>query len=438
MNDLAMEISELIDRRAEGMFWDFKQQWHSNNADLLHDIICMANSPANRDCYIIIGVEDGTYNLLGVDSEKRKNQQNVIDMLRQKPEWAGGCIPEVYVKTVLLLNKEVDVIVVKQSDNTPFYLMKDYRDKEKVLNKGAVYTRKGDTNTPKNDTADLHDTEILWKRRLGLLYNPSQRAKFYLSDLSNWEMVDGETDKSGIDRFFFYYKLDPDYTVYLVKSADEESGQINNRLADINDEEMNSRQFYYLFAFCNVSYHTDFSCGDKVVLYYRDIPLFSGLLEEVDEGRTQVIPPNFPLNPFYIENDFRYLMFEFVFNYLGRSYSNEARMILMRVIPLYKSKDEYDEFMEYIEEKGFSPYSIAQKPMCGEALKRLNNTMIKAYADYGDPSVTECIAEALKVDRDLVINFAHPENKNFEEITEQLRLGKMLVDWLDDWRDNQS
>jgi hypothetical protein len=51
MNDLDLEseILELIERRTEGDYWDFKQQWHFNNVDLTHDIICMANSPANRD-----------------------------------------------------------------------------------------------------------------------------------------------------------------------------------------------------------------------------------------------------------------------------------------------------------------------------------------------------------------------------------------------------
>ena len=48
------EISELIDLKTEGDYWDFKVQWHENKADLLHDIICMANNLANRDAYLII------------------------------------------------------------------------------------------------------------------------------------------------------------------------------------------------------------------------------------------------------------------------------------------------------------------------------------------------------------------------------------------------
>ena len=121
--ELEQEIQELIERHKEGESWDFKQQWHSNNADLLHDIICMANSLANRDCYLIIGVEDRSYNILGVKDENRKNQQNVIDLVHQKPVWAGGYIPEVYVKTISIAGKEIDVVVVKLNDNTPFYLL---------------------------------------------------------------------------------------------------------------------------------------------------------------------------------------------------------------------------------------------------------------------------------------------------------------------------
>ena len=201
------EIKSLIELHTEGVYWDFKRQWYKNNSDLLHDIICMANSPANRNCYIIIGVEDGTHILCGVSNEKRKNQQNVIDLLRQKPEWAGGYIPEVYVKTITVSEKEIDVVIIKQSDNTPFYLLEDYKGEGGTLFKGAIYTRKGDTNTPKTSTADLYDTEVLWKRRFGLLYNPSQRAKNYLRDLGNWERVDGDADIFGISRFFFLLQI---------------------------------------------------------------------------------------------------------------------------------------------------------------------------------------------------------------------------------------
>lgn len=211
---LEKEIEILITTRAEGEYWDFKREWYSDNIDLLHDIICMANSMANRDCYIIIGVEDQNYQIVGVKEEKRKNQQNIINLLHQKPRWAGGYIPEVYVKTIEISECQIDVIIIKQSDNTPFYLTTSYPSPKGKLSAGAIYTRKGDTNTPKNETADLYDTERLWKRRFGLLYSPSQRAKYYLEDIDNWEFVDQEKSREGTESYsFYYYSSDPDYTI---------------------------------------------------------------------------------------------------------------------------------------------------------------------------------------------------------------------------------
>lgn len=431
LSKLKDEIYSLIEKRAEGIYWDFKKQWHEKNSDLLHDIICMANSPANRDCYIIIGVEDGSCNLCGVDNINRKNQQNVIDFLRQKPKWAGGYIPEVYVKTLTFLDKEIDVIIIKQSDNTPFYLLEEFKCDGSPLFKGAIYTRKGDTNTPKTSTADVFDTEILWKRRFGLLYSPSQRAKNYLKDLENWERVDGDTDMFGVKRYFFYYKLDPDYTVHYV-SEENEDGEDNKRLSDIN--EIGSLAFY-LFAFCNVSYHTDFSDQVEIQLYYKNVPLFSSHLEMIDECRTRVVPPEFGvIDTHYIQDSFRFLIFEFVFTYWCGSYSNEAKEMIERVIPIYHTQDEHDEFIEYMRGKGFGMYKMFGVEIKGETLKRLEKTVIASYEGYNVPGAAESTARVLIENKDLVINFANPNNTEYNQITEYLRKGKMVVDWLEEWR----
>lgn len=41
--------------------------------------------------------------------------------------------------------------------------------KHLIVNSECTLLNKGDTNMPKTATADLHDTEILWKRLFGLL-----------------------------------------------------------------------------------------------------------------------------------------------------------------------------------------------------------------------------------------------------------------------------
>ena len=107
------EIIDLIKLKKEGNYWDFKEYWHDNNADLLHDIICFANNLANRDSYIIIGVEDKSYTITGIKNDpNRKNQQNIIDFLKSK-KFIGGIRPDIEVKTIEIQNCEVDILIIK-------------------------------------------------------------------------------------------------------------------------------------------------------------------------------------------------------------------------------------------------------------------------------------------------------------------------------------
>jgi len=65
-------ILDLILLKQEGSYWDFKREWYfqDKKADLLHDIICMANNLSNRDAYIIVGVdEENDYSFSSVKSK---------------------------------------------------------------------------------------------------------------------------------------------------------------------------------------------------------------------------------------------------------------------------------------------------------------------------------------------------------------------------------
>ena len=103
-NKLRSEILGLIELQTEGGYWDFKEKWSKNKTDLLHDIICMANNLENRDAYIIYGVRDSKdskgFEVVGIelDSEERKDQQQLITFLRDK-KFAGGIRPTVFLKT---------------------------------------------------------------------------------------------------------------------------------------------------------------------------------------------------------------------------------------------------------------------------------------------------------------------------------------------------
>lgn len=157
--NLQFEIEMLIYSEKEGDYWDFKREYNDNKSDLLHDIICMANNRADRDAYIIYGVEDETYKIIGVENNpNRKNQQKIIDFLKDK-EFAGGVRPQVELRTLRINNHEVDVLIIKNSKDTPYYLTKRF-DKVAAYN---IYTRVVDTNTPIDKSADINHVEYLWK-----------------------------------------------------------------------------------------------------------------------------------------------------------------------------------------------------------------------------------------------------------------------------------
>lgn len=156
IDPLNKEIIKLIESSREGAYYDFKQQWYKDNkkSDLLHDILCLANNTENRDAYIIVGIDDAC-KAVGVEDWKKSNE--VHDFLKSK-RFAGGHIPEIELKKVFYKFYKIDVLVIKKSNKVPFYLEDKYQDVGT-----QIYTRVGDTNTPKTQKASYNDIEKLWK-----------------------------------------------------------------------------------------------------------------------------------------------------------------------------------------------------------------------------------------------------------------------------------
>ena len=53
-------VRNLVQRGTEGTHWDFKRQHHENKADLIHDVLCLANADHDGDRFLIFGIHDGT------------------------------------------------------------------------------------------------------------------------------------------------------------------------------------------------------------------------------------------------------------------------------------------------------------------------------------------------------------------------------------------
>lgn len=208
---LLYEIKNLIASRREGEYWDFKEQYHTKKANLLHDIICMANNRADKDGYIIFGVSDD-YVIKGIENdENRKNQQNIIEFLKSK-KFSAGIRPTIELITLPIEGKKIDVLIVKKSNDTPYFITEDYNDQNRRVRANYIYTRIGDTNTDIDKSADINHIEYLWKKRFLLNRPPLEQIKQKLRFKNEWKR---EGD-------IFYNIYNPEFTVCL--EYDDEIG----------------------------------------------------------------------------------------------------------------------------------------------------------------------------------------------------------------------
>lgn len=326
-------ILELINLRQEGGYWDFKKEWYKSDnkgkQDLLHDIICMSNNLDSRDAFIIIGVnEDDNYNLRDVSEDNgRKNTQNIVDFLKDK-KFAGGLRPTVYVKSYQISGKTIDVIVILNDNNTPYYLTDNFQG----IRANYIYTRIQDTNTPIDRSADIDKVEFLWRKRLGLTQIVLERFEIYLEDYENWnDGPYGEMQK--------YYKYFPEFTIEYMSAKDGRDGYE-----------------YYLFSQTDSSphwYDIQFKYHQTLLKellgvaldggrYFTPCPEIAGITLD----KTKNYNWDFSYR-YFTKGTFKYKLNEFF--YLQESFSEEySRMDFFEVVLLFETENERMEFEKFV------------------------------------------------------------------------------------------
>lgn len=356
--ELVKIIESFITSASEGPNWDFKQVWYHNNADMLKDILCMANNATQdmRDGYIIIGVEDKTYNIIGVAEDKqRKNKENIIGFLSEQ-SWSAEEIPMIDVQTVTIRNKEIDVIIIFNSDKTPFYLLKDYEKNDYsgknkvVVRAGVVYSRVGDRNTSSAACATKDSVEFLWKKRFGLAGTDEFKVIKRLQDAENWYTVDeGET---------FYNRQYSDIQIRQDKHW-EITAKINAKQGDTATWLMD---FPYLFASLenwNLGLQeTGWRRRWYIFLEGRKLDIVLYGVQSSRQTYYHIEPEKFRIDdlglymkdsvsvPYYayFENSIELLAYQ-LFAEEGRMSGKQS---WMRIIPVFKDHQEHAKFLEYI------------------------------------------------------------------------------------------
>ena len=211
---LLATISTLIDRRAEGTYWDFKREHHTCKADLIHDVLCLANAKHTGDRFLIFGVDEEEFCLHPINEDTgRRSQTDLAGLFRDNArKFFQFRFPDFYLKEITINGKLLDVLVIEDTPHKPYYLVEKY---EKVR-AHHVYTRVCDTNTPANDAAQPHEIERMWRERLGLDMPPLERGKRYLSEPDTWSPLI-ESDGSNTN---FYYTTFPEFTLKVTDAED--------------------------------------------------------------------------------------------------------------------------------------------------------------------------------------------------------------------------
>ena len=268
---------------------------------------------------MILGVRDKTFEIMGVENDpQRRNQQNIVDFLSQK-EFAGQIRPRVEVRTIRLEGHEVDVFIIKNSTDVPYYLIESYTDKKykpdppkkgKTVQAFHIYTRVMDNNTPIDKSADIRDVEYLWKKRFGLLQTPLEQVKILLRKPDEWAEEDSR----------YYHKLFPQYTISIEYEEDEDG---------ISKE--GHRVFYHHL-------QTDTRTQYGVLkIYHYSTQLFSCQITELDGHRMTAPCPD--------------LLLRFLEHHIGNANGNEAQYAtrrLLDVVLLFDSNEDAEDFATYI------------------------------------------------------------------------------------------
>ena len=339
------KIFELINLKQESEYWDFKRQWHENKADLLHDIICMANNLSDNDGYIIIGIdEENDYSIRDVKLDKnRKNTQKIVDFLKDK-KFVGDNRPTVYVQPIEWAEQFIDVIIIQNNMHTPYYLKEDFQG----IKANYIYTRIMDTNTSKNSNADLDKVEYLWKKRFGINKTVQERVTIYLKDKKNWFQ-----NEFGV----IYYKFAPEFTIKCEY-----------------DESRKGYEVYMLGQIDNTPYWED------IYLYYHSTLLHTVSAVALDGGRCFSTAPNRKFIKidkknycyyYFIENSLEYVLHEYyIFDTRILSEESWARQKFFDVVLLFNSEDELEKFNEYVltQQDRFTPYKEDEVPYISDLL----------------------------------------------------------------------
>ncbi|MNW33017.1 hypothetical protein D3C74_99720 [compost metagenome] len=268
--------------------------------------------------------------MVGVENdENRKNQQQMIDFLKSK-RFVSGIRPRVELRTLMLAGHEVDVLIIKNSTDTPYFLTEDFSDNGRKVRANYIYTRVGDTNTDIDKSADINNIEYLWKKRFLLTRSPFEQIIKRLENKDEWKH----------DEDTYYNIFNPEFTI-IIGGDDEVVGR--------------RRAEFYAYVMVNSS-PTYLMLNIK----YFGTQLFDCQVVLLDGGRYTTLAPergylffsrdrtcaDYSMR-YFTKDSPEYKLNEFLYDAEDRE-AEHARRGFFEVVLLFKDLLEKDTFLGYV------------------------------------------------------------------------------------------
>ena len=309
-DDLSNEIQDLIDRQTEGTYWDFKLQHHANNADLIHDVLCLANAEHRGPRFLIFGVDDNSYAVTSIiNSPGRKSQANISDFFRANAnKFFQSRTPTIYLTEVQLNGQALDVLVIEDKPHKPYYLVDDYRDRGSLVRAHHVYTRFNDTNSPMQESAPPHEIERMWRDRFGLNSSPIERVVRYLETPNAWEQV----SESLFGEEYWHHRIFPEFTLKVDETDNPDILLCNEEWTQGEIRTDNNSAWFYL-------------------LYYHQTILHRTRVVSFDDHKKSMVAPYWQPRGkgsfyFYAKDSVNYALQRFHSSETGLEHSTKLRI----------------------------------------------------------------------------------------------------------------
>lgn len=263
-------LNELITQE-ESKFLDFKAEYHSENLKLLHDILCLANAFHDGDRFLVFGVRNKSKEIVGVENDpNRKTSADIQDLLFHS---RFNRIPTVKLEIIKEYGHEVDLLVICNRPDKPFFLLHDKVEGKNTIRSGVVYTRLVDRNISLKETSPEDHIEMMWRERFGFGLSPLKLMNRLIENPADWEKIHGNDG-------YLYHRERPEF---VIKDGDTLVSAFSEKWTQ--------------------SFPDATASSFEVCLYYHLTLLSKVTFVSCDGGRYKIPLPKKECNDFYIDRN---------------------------------------------------------------------------------------------------------------------------------------